>query len=255
TTSDKRVYYRKELVNLRKRKGVTEQDAERLILRRSYYGVMMVRMGDAHGLLAGLTKSYGDSIRPALEVVGLAEGHEAAAGVYVVIQKDRVMFFADGSVNVEPSAEQLADIAGLGAETARWFGFDPVVAMLSSSNYGSVRDERTRRLSRAVEIAKERWPTLTIDGEMQADIALDPARRATRFGFSEIKGEANVLIFPNLDAAHIATRMIGTIGGATVVGPILMGMRSPVNSLQRTATVDEIVNLAAITVLQAQKEY
>jgi len=253
--SDKRVYYRKELVNLRKRKGVTEQDAERLILRRSYFGVMMVRMGDAHGLLAGLTKSYGDSIRPALEVVGLAEGHEAAAGVYVVIQKDRVLFFADGSVNVEPSAEQFADIAGLGAETARWFGFDPVVALLSSSNYGSVRDERTKRIARAVEIAKERWPALTIDGEMQADIALDPARRATRFGFSEIKGEANVLIFPNLDAAHIATRMIGTIGGATVVGPILMGMRSPVNSLQRTATVDEIVNLAAITVLQAQKEY
>jgi malate dehydrogenase (oxaloacetate-decarboxylating)(NADP+) len=253
--SDKRVYYRKELVSLRKRKGVTEQDAERLLGRRSYFGVMMVRMGDADGLVAGLTKSYADSIRPALEVVGLAEGHEAAAGVYVVIQKERVLFFADGSVNVEPTSEELADIAGLGAETARWFGFDPVVAILSSSNFGSVRDARTNRLSRAVEIAKERWKDLVIDGEMQADVALDPERRATRFGFSELRGEANVLIFPTLDAAHIATRMIGTIGGATVVGPILMGMRSPVNSLQRTATVDDIVNLTAITVLQAQKEY
>jgi len=234
---------------------VTEQDAERLLGRRSYFGAMMVRMGEADGLLAGLTKSYADSIRPALEVVGLAEGRQAAAGVYVVIQKERVMFFADGSVNVDPTAEQLADIAGLGAETARWFGFDPAVAVLSSANFGSVRDERTNRLARAVELAKERWPDLVIDGEMQADIALDPARRATRFGFSDLKGEANVLVFPNLDAAHIATRMIGTIGGATVVGPILMGMRSPVNSLQRTATVDDIVNLAAITVLQAQKEY
>jgi malate dehydrogenase (oxaloacetate-decarboxylating)(NADP+) len=253
--SEKLVYYRKEMVALRKRKGVTEQDAERLLGRRSYFGVMMVRMGDAHGLLAGLTKSYADSVRPALEVVGLAEGHPRAAGVYVVIQKERVIFFADGSVNVEPSAEELADIAGLGAETARWFGFEPVVAMLSSSNWGSVRDERTKRLARAVELAKERWKDLAIDGEMQADIALDPEKRASRFGFSDIRGEANVLIFPNLDAAHIAVRMMGTIGGATVVGPLLMGMRSPVNSLQRTATVDDIVNLAAITVLQAQKEY
>ncbi len=247
--------YQRELVQLRKRKGVTEQDAERLIGRRSYFGAMMVRMGAADGLVAGLTKSYAESILPAFEVVGLADGHEAAAGVYVVIQKDRVMFFADGSVNVEPSAEELADISDLGAETARWFGFDPVVAVLSSSNYGSVRDERTNRLSKAVEIAKSRWKDLVIDGEMQADIALDPVRRATRFGFSEIKGEANVLIFPNLESAHIATRMIGSIGNATVVGPILMGMRNPMNSLQRTATVDEIVNLTAITVLQAQREY
>ena len=253
--SNERAKYQAELVRLRKRKGVTEQDAERLLGRRSYFGAMMVRTGAADGLVAGLTKSYAESILPAFEVVGLAEGHEAAAGVYVVIQKERVLFFADGSVNVEPSAEELADIAGLGAETARWFGFDPVVAVLSSSNYGSVRDERTHRLSRAVELAKARWKDLVIDGEMQADIALDPARRATRFGFSEIKGEANVLIFPNLEAAHIATRMIGAIGGATVVGPILMGMRSPMNSLQRTATVDEIVNLTAITVLQAQREY
>ena len=234
--------FQRELVKLRKRKGVTEQDAERLIGRRSYFGAMMVRMGAAHGLVAGLTKSYAESIRPALEVVGLAESHEAAAGVYVVILPGG------------PVTGALIG-AGLGAETARWFGFDPVVAVLSSSNYGSVRDDRTNRLSRAVELAKERWKDLVIDGEMQADIALDPARRATRFGFSEIKGEANVLIFPNLEAAHIATRMIGTIGGATVVGPILMGMRSPMNSLQRTATVDEIVNLTAITVLQAQREY
>jgi len=253
--SDRRVYYRKELVNLRRRKGVTEVDADRLLRRRGYFGVMMVRMGDAHGLVAGLTKSYPESIRPSLEVVGLAEGHERAAGVYVVIQKERVLFFADAAVNENPTAEELADIAHLGASTAEWFGFDPTVALLSFSNFGSVRGEAADRLARAVQIARERWPGLKIEGEMQADIALDPQKRSARFPFAEIKGAANVLIFPNLDAAHIATRLMGSVGEATVVGPILMGMRSPVNLLQPTASVEDVVNLAAITVLQAQKEY
>jgi malate dehydrogenase (oxaloacetate-decarboxylating)(NADP+) len=253
--SDKSVYYRKELVGIRRRKGVTEQDAHRLLYRRSYYGVMMVRMGDAHGLVAGLTKSYPDSVRPALEVVGLAEGHTRAAGIYVLIQKDRILFFADSSVNIQPSAEQLADIAWLGASTAEWFGFNPVVAMLSFSNFGSVRTADTLRIQEAVRIAKERWPNLQIDGEMQADIALDPGKRSSRFPFCGLEGEANVLVFPNLHAAHIAVRIMETVGDASVVGPILMGTRSPVNSLQPTASVEDIVNLTAITVLQAQKEY
>jgi malate dehydrogenase (oxaloacetate-decarboxylating)(NADP+) len=254
-TSDQSVYYRRELVNLRGRKGVTERDAERLLYRRSYFGVMMVRMGEAHGLVAGLTKSYPESVRPALEVVGLAEGHQRAAGVYLVIQKDRVLFFADASVNTEPNSEELADIAGLGAETARWFDFTPAVAILSHSTFGSVRSLDTLRLQRAVEIARERWPDIQIDGEMQADLALDRERRMPRFPFSTLEEEANVLIFPNLHAAHIGVRLMETAAEASVVGPILMGMRSPVNSLQPTATVEDIVNLTAITVLQAQKEY
>jgi malate dehydrogenase (oxaloacetate-decarboxylating)(NADP+) len=253
--SDRRPYYRKELGNLRRRKGVTEADADRLLRRRGYFGVMMVRMGDAHGLVAGLTKSYPESIRPSFEIVGLAEGHEVAAGIYMVIQKNRVMFFADGAVNPQPNAEELADIAGLGASTAEWFGFSPTVAMLSFSNFGSVRGEDTERLAHAVELARERWPSMSIEGEMQADIALEPHKREARFPFAEMKGEANVLIFPNLHAAHIATRLMGAVADATVVGPILMGMRSPVNSLQPTASIEDIVNLASITVLQAQKEY
>jgi malate dehydrogenase (oxaloacetate-decarboxylating)(NADP+) len=242
-------------MNLRRRKGVTEQDADRLLNRRSYFGVMMVRMGDAAGLIAGLTKSYPESIKPAFEVVGLAEGHERAAGVYLVIQKERVLFFADGAVNTRPSSEELADIAGLGASTASWFGFDPVVALLSYSNYGSKRTEDTDRMSAAVRIARARWPDLAIDGEMQADIALEPQKRASRFPFAEIKEEANVLIFPDLNSAHIAVRLMGSAGGASVVGPILMGMRSPVNSVQPTASVEDVVNLTAVTVMQAQKEY
>jgi malate dehydrogenase (oxaloacetate-decarboxylating)(NADP+) len=255
TESDRRVYYRKEFVNLRRRKGVTEGDAERLLRRRSYFATMMVRMGEANGLVAGLTKSYPESIRPALEVVGLAEGNARAAGVFLVIQKDRVLFFADASVNKAPTAEDLADIAGLGAATARWLGFEPRVAVLSFSNFGSVRDADTQRLAEAVRIARERWPDLEIDGEMQADIALDERQRAARFPFSTLKQDANVLLFPNLHAAHIAVRLMGTVGDATVVGPVLMGMRSPVNYVLPTASVEDIVNLAAITVLQAQKEY
>jgi malate dehydrogenase (oxaloacetate-decarboxylating)(NADP+) len=253
--SDRRVYYRKELLNLRRRKGVTEGDADRLLRRRSYYATMMVRMGDAHGLVAGLTKSYPESVRPALEVVGLAEGNARAAGVNLMIQEDRVLFFADASVNKSPTAEDLADIASLGAATARWLGFEPRVAMLSFSNFGSVRDADTERLAEAVSIARERWPDLEIDGEMQADIALDSRQREARFPFSSLKRDANVLIFPNLHAAHIAVRLMASVGHATTVGPVLMGMRSPTNYVLPTASVEDLVNLTAITVLQAQKAY
>jgi malate dehydrogenase (oxaloacetate-decarboxylating)(NADP+) len=247
-------HYARELARLRGRKGVTERDAQRLLRRRAYFGVMMVRMGDAQGLVGGLTMSYPESIRPALQVIGLAEGRTRAAGVYLVIQEQRVLFFADGSVNPEPGAEELAEIAKLGADTAEWFGFQPVVAFLSYANFGSVRRGSPTRVARAVELARQRWPGLPVEGEMQADLALDPSRRG-RFPFAEIGGAANVLVFPSLDAAHIAVRLMDAIGGATVVGPILMGMRSPANSLQATASIADIVNLTAITVLQAQKEY
>ncbi len=253
-TSEKNAHYRKELAALRRRKGVTSQDAHRLLLRRSYFGPMMVRMGDAQGLVAGLTKAYGESIRPALEIVGLAQGSTRAAGVYLVITKDRVLFFADGSVNIEPTAEELSEIAGLGAATAEWMGFKPSVALLSFSNYGSVRHPSAQRVAEAVRIARERWPDREIDGEMQADLALDTGKRKARFPWTELRDDANVLIFPDLHAAHIAVRLMGAVGQASVVGPILMGMRNPVNSLQPTASVEDIVNLTAITVLQAQKE-
>ncbi|MEE9280038.1 MAG: NADP-dependent malic enzyme [Myxococcota bacterium] len=254
-TSDRSVYYRKELLQLRRRKGVTVPDAERLLARRSYFGVMMVRLGDAHGLLAGLTKSYPESIRPFLEVIGLSEGHERAAGISLVIQTQRVMFFADTAININPDAEALAEIAGLAANTAQWFGYDPTVAMLSFSSYGSYRGEETQRLAEAVRIARRRWPDLKIDGEMQADLALDAAKRSSRFPFSELEGEANVLVFPGLHSAHIGVRLMDAAADASIVGPIMMGMRSPVNSLQPTATIEDIVNMTAVTVLQAQKEY
>ncbi len=254
-TSERSAYYRRELLQMRRHKGVTVPDAERLIASRSYFGVMMVRLGDAHGLVTGLTKSYPESIRPSLELIGVAEGGERAAGVSLVIQNERVLFFADTSINVAPDAETLAEIAGLAASTAEWLGYEPTVAVLSFSNYGSYRGEESRRLAEAVQIARRRWPDLKIDGEMQADLALDPAKRSSRFPFSEIEDAANVLVFPNLQAAHIGLRLMDAAADASVVGPIMMGMKSPVNSLQPTASVEDIVNMTAITVLQAQKEY
>ncbi len=254
-TSERSAYYRRELLQMRRHKGVTVPDAERLIASRSYFGVMMVRLGDAHGLVTGLTKSYPESIRPSLELIGVAEGGERAAGVSLVIQNERVLFFADTSINVAPDAEMLAEIAGLAASMAEWFGYEPTVAVLSVSNYGSYRGEESRRLAEAVQIARRRWPDLKIDGEMQADLALDPAKRSSRFPFSEIEDAANVLVFPNLQAAHIGLRLMDAASDASVVGPIMMGMKSPVNSLQPTASVEDIVNMTAITVLQAQKEY
>ena len=165
------------------------------------------------------------------------------------------MFFADTAINVEPDAQALAEIAGMAASTVEWLGYDPKVAILSFSNYGSYRGEETLRLAEAVRIARDRWPDLEIDGEMQADIALDTSKRSTRFPFAELEGEANVLVFPNLHAAHIGVRLMDAAANASVVGPIMMGMRSPVNSLQPTATVEDIVNMTAVTVLQTQKEY
>ena len=253
--SENRDHYVSELVGLRGRKGVTETDAGRLLSRRSYFGAMMVRMGDAAGLVSGATKSYPEAILPCLQLVGLAEGHERAAGVSLVIQKDRVLFCTDSAINENPTAEDLADIAALGASTASWFGYEPRVAVLSFSNFGSARGEETDRLAEGVRLARERTPGLVIDGEMQADIALDAGKRSSRFGFSELEGEANVLVFPNLSAAHIAVRLLGAAGNSSVVGPILMGMRSPVNVATPSSSVEDLVNLAAVTVLQSQKEY
>ena len=250
-----REHYIKELVTLRRRKGVTATDADRLLSRRSYFGTMMVRMGGAAGLVAGTTKSYPEAIRPCLEIVGLAEGHERAAGVSLVIQKDRVLFCTDTAVNEEPTPEELADIAALGASTASWFGYEPRIAVLSYGNFGSSRGDESDRLAEGVRLARQRSPELVIEGEMQADIALEPGKRKSRFGFAELEGEANVLVFPNLSAAHISVRLLGSVGGSAVVGPILMGMRSPVNVATPSSSVEDLVNIAAVTVLQAQKEY
>ncbi len=246
--------YIEELFRLRQRKGVTRREAAQLILNRNVFGAMMVRMGDADALIGGLTQHYPDTIRPALQVISVREGLTKVSGLYLLISPKRELYFlADCTVNIEPTAEDLAEIAICTAEMARRFNVEPRVAMLSFSNFGSTRHPLADKVRRAVELVKQREPDLIVDGEMQADTAVTPEILEEDYPFSRLKGGANVLIFPDLEAGNIAYKLLNRIGGCEVIGPILMGMSRPVHVLQRGAEVNEIVNMAAIAVVDAQE--
>ena len=246
--------YVAELYQLRHRKGITRSEAEELILTRNVFGPMMVHMGDADALISGLTQHYPDTIRPALHVLAVREGLRRAAGLYMLITpRGDVYFLADATVNIEPSSEDLAQIAIMAAETARRFNVEPKVAMLSFSNFGSSRHPLAEKVERAVEIIHERNPGLMVDGEMQADTAVVPEIIEQTYPFSRLKGGANVLIFPNLESGNIAYKLLMRIGGAEAIGPILMGLARPVHVLQRDCEVSDIVNMAAIAVVDAQE--
>ncbi|MGB9605086.1 MAG: NADP-dependent malic enzyme, partial [Bryobacteraceae bacterium] len=246
--------YTEELYRLRQRKGVTRKEAAELLLNRNVFGSMMVRMGDADALIGGLTQHYPDTIRPALQVISVRQGLTKVSGLYLLISPKREIYFlADCTVNIEPTAEDLAEIAICTAEMARRFDIEPRVAMLSFSNFGSTRHPLAEKVRRAVELVKQRQPELMIDGEMQADTAVVPEIIEEDYPFSQLKGGANVLIFPDLEAGNIAYKLLNRIGGCEVIGPILMGMSRPVHVLQRGAEVSEIVNMAAIAVVDAQE--
>ncbi|MFC2076331.1 phosphate acetyltransferase, partial [candidate division KSB1 bacterium] len=251
--SDKREAYIKELYNLRRRKGIIRSDAEQLIKNHNTYGSMMVRLGDADGLISGLTQHYPDTIRPALQIIEIRKGLKKVSGLYMLVFRSGVYFFADTTVNINPSAEDLAEIALCAAETAREFDVKPRVAMLSYSNFGSVRHDTSAKVQEAVEMIRKKDPSLPVDGEMQADTAVVPQIAEEVFPFSVIKGDANVLIFPDLASGNISYKLMMRLGGAEAIGPILMGMSRPVHVLQRGSDVDEIVNMAAICVVDAQK--
>ncbi len=245
--------YSEELYRLRQRKGVTRNEAAVLIQNRTAFGAMMLHMGDADALIAGLTQHYPDTIRPALQVIPPREGLKRVAGVYMMITpQGKIYFFADATVNIEPSSEDLAEIALEAAYMAKSFDVEPRVAMLSFSNFGSTRHPLTERIQRAVEIVKQRAPEIMVDGEMQADTAVVPEIIDQTYPFSTLKGGANVLIFPSLEAGNIAYKLLMRIGGAEAIGPILMGLSKPVHVLQRGAEVNDIVNMAAIAVVDAQ---
>ena len=251
--SDRCAAYAEEMYSLRQRKGITRREAGELIGNRNYFGAMMVRLGDADALVGGLTQHYPDMIRPALQVIEVRHGMRRVSGVYVLITPKRdIYFLADATVNIQPTAEDLAEIAVNTAELARRFDVEPRVAMLSFSNFGSSRHPLAEKVRRAVELVRLREPALMVDGEMQADTALVPEILDETFPFSTLKGGANVLIFPNLEAGNIAYKLLGKIAGAEPIGPILMGMSRPVHVLQRGAEVNDIVNIAAIAVVDAQ---
>ncbi len=239
------------LFNKRQRKGTTLHEARELMKIPVYYGAMMVDSGDGDALISGLTTHYPNTIKPALQCVGVKEGFKVVSGLYIVVTKKEVYFFADTTVNVNPKADELAEIAISVADTVKAFDIAPKVAMLSFSNFGSAKYPETIKIKEAVKIVKSLRPDILIDGEMQADTAVVPEIMERDFPFSSIKGRANVLIFPDLNAGNIAYKLMARIGEATVIGPILMGMAKPIHVLQRGATVDDIINMSAIAVVEA----
>ena len=246
--------YAEELYLLRQRKGVTRSEAQELVTNRNYFGSLMVALGDADVVIGGLTQHYPETIRPGLEVIPVRAGFRKVSGLYLLItQEGHTYFLADATVNIEPSPEDLAEIAISAAETATRFNVTPRVALLSFSNFGSTRHPLALKVSRAVEIVKQRAPGLMVDGEMQADTAVAPEIIDTTYPFSALKGGANVLIFPNLEAGNIAYKLLARLGGAETIGPILMGLSKPLHVLQRGAEVNDIVSVAAIAVVDAQE--
>ncbi len=246
--------YGDRLVEMRWRKGVTAHNARKLMRDPVWFGNMMVHAGDADGLIAGLTISYPDTIRPALQVHHTLPGVSKAAGIYLLLFEDRMLFIADTTVNQDPTADELAEIAWMAAQVARnYFEVEPRVAMLSYSNFGSNPDERSNKVREAVRIAAERWPELVIEGEMHADTAVEPSLARSTFPRSKVQGDANVLVCPNLEAANIAYKLLWRLGKVEAIGPILTGIGAPVHVLQRGVEVNDIVNMAALCVLKAQR--
>jgi malate dehydrogenase (oxaloacetate-decarboxylating)(NADP+) len=243
--------YLRALWTERQRKGMTERDASAWLRNRNAFGMAMVKAGDADGLVTGLYFNYGESVRHALQIVGPKPGVGTVSGLYLLVMPDRLLFLADCTVNVDPSARQLADIARNTAQVVRTFGVTPRVAMLSFSSFGSTRTAQSDKVAAAVGILRKEGADFEFDGEIQADVAFDAALRREVFPFSTLTEDANVLVFPDLGSANIAYKLLTKLAGATAIGPLLVGMKQPVNVLQLGSDVSTIENLAIITAVEA----
>ena len=245
--------YAQKYYEARKRKGVTIYEATKQMYERNVFGAMMVQHGDADALISGLTKDYPKTILPALQVIGVNDGVKRVAGMYAIFSNKGTLFFADTTVNVDPSAEELADIIAVTKEGVEFFDIEPRIAVLSYSNFGSSKGDIPQKTKKAVEITKERFPNLIIDGDIQANIALNTEIQREMYPFSNLADKgANTFIFPNLASGNISYKMLMEIGGAEAIGPILLGMKKSVHILQQGSSVREIVNMAAIAVVDAQ---
>jgi len=246
------------LVELRKKKGMTREEASKLVENPLYLAVLMIKNGDADGEVAGADNATGDVLRPAFQIVKTKPGISVVSGAFIMILKDNefgedgIMVFADGAVHPDPTAEELAEIAVATGQTTRdLLGFEPRVAMLSFSTKGSAKHDMVDKVVKATELAKQKDPTLHIDGELQVDAALIPEIGRKKAPDSNIAGKANVFIFPSLETGNIAYKLVQRLAHAEAVGPVLQGMAAPINDLSRGCSVSDIVNLVAITATQA----
>jgi malate dehydrogenase (oxaloacetate-decarboxylating)(NADP+) len=241
------------LYEKRKRKGLTQGECTRLMRDRNYFGAMMVELGEADALISGLTKDYPKTILPALHVIGVRPGVNRVAGMYIMNTSKGPFFFSDTTVNVNPSAEELVEIVGLTADGVRFFNIEPKVAMLSYSNFGSAKGDVASKTAKATALAKQRFPNMVIEGEMQANVAVNEELQKETYPFSSLIGnKANTLIFPDLSSGNIAYKLLSELGNAEAIGPVLLGMNKPVHILQLGSSIREIINMVAIAVVDAQ---
>jgi len=240
-----------------RRKGkATEEQARELLMDVNYFGTMLVYMEKADGLVSGAAHSTGDTVRPALQIIKTEPGIKRTSGVFVMVKEDKKFVFGDCAINISPNEEELAEIATATADTAKLFGIDPKVAMLSFSTLGSASSQETQKVSAATKLAQESRPDLVIDGEFQFDAAFVPAVAQKKAPESPLKGEANVFIFPSLESGNLGYKIAQRLGGYDAIGPILQGLNKPVNDLSRGCNVDDVYKLSLITAMQAitQKE-
>ncbi len=252
-TEEKRTYYGEILFKKRQRKGFNYYEARKIMRERNYFGCMMVETGEADALISGLSRNYADTIRPALQIIGMEQGVKKVAGMYIMLTKKGPLFLADTTVNFHPTAAELADITLMVAKEIEQFNIVPRIAMLSYSNFGSSASTEAKLVAEARRIVKERRPTLVVDGEVQANVAFNKEILKDNYAFSELlKGDVNTLIFPNLSAGNVAYTLLQEIGGADAIGPILLGLKKPVHILQLGSSVRSIVNMVTIAVVDAQ---
>ncbi|HCT23651.1 MAG TPA: NADP-dependent malic enzyme [Chitinophagaceae bacterium] len=250
---EKRHFYGELFFKKRQRKGYNHYESMKIMKDRNHFGCMMVETGDADAMISGLTRNYDQAIRPALQIIGTEEGVKKIAGMYLLLTKKGPLFLADTTVNFNPTAEELADIAMLVAKEVRHFNITPRIAMLSYSNFGSSQSPEAKLVAEATHILKQRNPSLIVDGEIQASLAFNKEIMRDNYPFSELVDEdVNVLIFPNLTAGNVAYNLLREIGGADAIGPILLGLKKPVHVLQLGSTVRNIVNMALVAVVDAQ---
>ncbi|MBR9676496.1 phosphate acetyltransferase [Candidatus Woesearchaeota archaeon] len=245
--------YVKKFFEMRKHKGIDLEKAKEIVRSPIYFGTMMVHLGDADGLIAGSTTSTADTLRPALQIIKTHEKFHKVSSVFLMILGDRILIFADSAVMIEPDAKDLAAIAIDTSVTAKKFGIEPRIAMLSFSTNSSAKHPLVDKVKEATAIVKDKAPDLVVEGEMQVDAAIVPVVCEKKFPDSKLKGDANVLIFPDLNSGNIAYKLVERLAKAQAVGPILQGLKKPVNDLSRGCSVDDIIDVCAITVVEAQR--